>query len=248
MSPPPAAAGLEPRLGRWVRFWSLRWLKLKLPLVRRRARRLVIEPVEGRPFVVLPEVFNPALFRGGRLLAQTVASSPYADPDGLARPCALDMGTGSGVGAVFAAARGYRTVAVDLNDESVRCARINALLNRMEDRIDVRGGDLFQPVLGERFHLVLFNPPFYRGQPRDQGLDLAWRSPDAMERFADGLEQVLEPGGRALILLSTEGEPRPMLSALQENGFAIEIAQRRHYGNEIMTVYAVSHRPSGSGQ
>ncbi len=64
--------------------------------------------------------------------------------------------------------RGYarRVVAVDINPAAVRCAQINALLNQLEQRIEVRRGDLFAPVAGERFDLVLFNPPFLRGAPR----------------------------------------------------------------------------------
>ena len=48
----------------------------------------------------------------------------------------LDMGTGSGVGAVFAARNAARVVAVDVNPEAVRCARINVLLHHIEDRVD----------------------------------------------------------------------------------------------------------------
>ena len=76
----------------------------------------------------------------------------------------LDMGTGSGIAAIAAARRGARVVAVDISTEAVRCARINVLLNRVDDRVEIRCGDLFEPVQGERFDLVLFNPPFYAGQ------------------------------------------------------------------------------------
>jgi release factor glutamine methyltransferase len=147
------------------------------------------------------------------------------------------MGTGSGIGAIFAARRGYRVVAVDLNPEAVRCARINALLNGLEDRIEVRAGDLFEPVRGERFDLILFNPPFFRGRP--SGLfDLAWRGVDILERFAAGLPACLAPGGRALILLSTDGDAGGMLRALAAEGLVVGIEARRHFGNEIMTIYS----------
>jgi HemK-related putative methylase len=190
--------------------------------------------------VVLPQVLNPVVFRSGAFLARTVVASSWAAPSGPA-PRALDMGTGSGIGAVFAARRGYRVVGVDLNPEAVRCARVNALLNGLEDRIEVRAGDLFGPVLGERFDLVLFNPPFFRGRPA--GLfDLAWRGVDVLERFAAGLPDCLAPGGRALILLSTDGDADGMLRALETAGLVVEIVTRRHFGNEIMTVYS-AQRP-----
>jgi len=211
--------------------------RLQRPLLRRRLGRVVLEEVDGLPLIVLPEVFNPALFRTGAVLAYTVASSPWAAPRSESSR-ALDLGTGSGVGAVFAARRGHRVVAVDLNPEAVRCARLNALLHRQEDRIEVREGDLLAPVAGESFDLILFNPPFFRGIPKSR-FDLAWRGTDVLERFAAGLPAALAPGGVALLLLSTDGDGPALLDALRRQGLTHEPAVRRDFGNEVVTVYAV---------
>ena len=217
------------------RVLSFAWLYLKRPFLLRRVRRPVLERIDGVLLVSLPDVLNPVVFRSGELLARTVATSPLAEPSDQR---ALDMGTGTGVGAVFLARRGWRVVAVDLNPEAVRCARINVLLNRLEDRVEVRQGDLFAPVAGERFDLVLFNPPFFRGEPK--GLfDLAWRATDVMERFAAGLPGVLTQNGRALVLLSTDGDAEGMLKALSAHGLQVEPAVRRDFGNEVMTIYCV---------
>jgi HemK-related putative methylase len=213
------------------------WLYLKRPFLLPRVRKPVLERIDGVPLVSLPDVLNPVVFRSGELLARTVAASPLAEPTP-ASTRALDMGTGSGVGAVFLARRGWRVTAVDLNPEAVRCARINALLNRLEDRIEVRQGDLFGPVAGERFDLILFNPPFFRGEPK--GLfDLAWRATDVLERFAAGLPNALTDRGRALLLLSTDGDAAGMLRALEANGLRYEPAVRKDYGNEVMTIYDI---------
>ena len=207
------------------------------PFLRRRLGQVILEEVDGVSLIVLPEVFNPVVFRTGTLLARTVASSPWARASAEGSR-ALDLGTGSGVGAVFAARRGHRVTAVDLNPEAVRCARLNALLHRLEDRIEAREGDLFEPVAGEVFDLVLFNPPFFRGEPRSR-LDLAWRGTDVLERFAAGLPAVLAPGGVVLLLLSTDGDGPALLEALGRQGFTIESAARRNFGNEVVTVHAV---------
>jgi HemK-related putative methylase len=211
------------------------------PFLRRRLGRVALEAVDGVPLIVLPEVVNPVVFRTGTVLARTVASSPWTRPQAEGSR-ALDLGTGSGVGAVFAARRGYRVVAVDLNPEAVRCARLNALLHRLEDRIEAREGDLFAPVAGETFDLILFNPPFFRGAPRSR-VDLAWRGTDVLERFAAGLPTTRAPGGLALLLLSTDGDGPALLDALERGGFAIESAARRDFGNEVVTVHAVRRAP-----
>ncbi len=235
------------RVGRLARLASLAWLHARRPFLVRRIRRPVLERIDGLAFVVLPEVLNPVVFRSGAFLARTVAASPLADP-GLAAaagraPRALDMGTGSGVGAVFAARRGFQVVGVDLNPDAVRCARANVLLNGLEERIEIRHGDLFGPVSGERFDLVLWNPPFFRGEPASN-FDLAWRATDVMERFAAGLPGALAPGGAALVLVSTDGDAAGMTGALAAQGFALEVAARRHFGSEIMTVYRAAPEPA----
>jgi release factor glutamine methyltransferase len=209
---------------------------LQRPFLRRRLGRVIVEHVDGVPLVVLPQVFNPVVFRTGAMLGRTVASSPLAEPRPGSR--VLDLGSGSGVGAVFAARRGHRVVAVDLNPEAVRCVRINALLNGLEERIEARQGDLFAPAAGQAFDLVLFNPPFFRGDPRDP-LDAAWRGNDVLERFAVGLPAALAPEGIALLLLSSHGDCEALLAALRDQGMGIETAARRDFGSEVLTAYAV---------
>ncbi|TMD04828.1 MAG: class I SAM-dependent methyltransferase [Chloroflexi bacterium] len=218
------------------------WLRLRHQTLGRRYRRLVLERVDGVPLVVLPEVFNPVLFRTGVFLARSVRPP---DPAGAAEPRALDVGTGSGIGAIFASRLGYRVVGVDLNPEAVRCARLNVLLNDVEGRVEIRSGDLFAPVAGNQFDLVLFNPPFFRGTPADR-LDLAWRATDVIERFAGGLGGALSPSGEALIVLSTDGESRAMLAALDAAAFAVRPVARRDFGNEILTVYSARRRTPGA--
>ncbi len=200
---------------------------------RHRYRRLVVERVGGRPFVVLPDVFNPKLFRSGEFLARALAGEVI--PEGAT---VLDLGTGSGVGAVAAAGRARRVVAVDLNPEAVRCARINVLLNRVEDRVEVRLGDLFAATPGERFDVILFNPPYFRGVPRD-ALDLAWRSVDVVERFAAELSHHLAPEGWALVVLSTDGDATAFLDAFRRQKLRIDVVVARDLLNETLTLYAV---------
>ena len=129
-----------------------------------------------------------------------------------------------------------------MNPVAVRCARANVALNGLEDRIEIRHGDLFAPVEGLRFHLVLFNPPFFRGRPRDDRFGLSWRSVDVPERFAAGLRSALASGGRALIVLSTDGDAPGLLRALEVEQMSVTAIARRNLGNEIMTVYCAGPR------
>src|SRR5215469_6530255 len=195
-----------------------------------------IERIHGLPILVIPSVFNPKVPRTGAFLAEQLdAHLVRADAE------VLDMGTGSGVCAIFAARHARRVVAVDINVAAVRCADINARLNYLEHRIEVRQGDLFAPVVGERFDLILFNPPFLRGTPRDDR-DRAWRSNDVAERFAAGLGAHLKPGGHALVLLSTFGDASVFLGEFRRRGFAISVFTERRFVNERLAIFRLEPR------
>ena len=192
-----------------------------------------VEQVCGARFIVMPSVFNPKSTRTGAFLAAQIDPGPVQSYWEV-----LDMGTGSGVGAVVAARHACRVVAVDINPAAVRCARINTLLNRMEHRIEVRQGDLFSAVGEQRFDLVLFNPPFLRAQPRSDR-DRAWSSVDVAERFAAGLEAHLKPDGTALVVLSTFGNGVLFLRELRRHGFELSPLAERRFVNERLTVFKV---------
>jgi SAM-dependent methyltransferase len=71
----------------------------------------------------------------------------------------LDVGTGNGFQAFLAAQHSERVVATDRNPRAVQMATFNARLNGL-DTVECREGDLFDPVAGETFDLIVSNPPF----------------------------------------------------------------------------------------
>jgi release factor glutamine methyltransferase len=193
-----------------------------------------LERVEGVTILVTPSVFNPKVLRTGAFLAAHLdARQVRADAE------VLDMGTGSGLCAIFAARHARRVVAVDINPAAVHCADINARLNHVEHRIELRHGDLFAPVAGERFDLVVFNPPFLRGTPRDDR-DRAWCSTDVAERFAAGLHAHLKPLGSALVVLSTFGDAQAFLQEFRRCDFAISVLAERRFVNERLAIFRLS--------
>ena len=72
---------------------------------------------------------------------------------------AFDLGTGCGVQALYASEHAARVVASDLNPRAGACATLTMELNDVTN-VAVREGSLFEPVEGERFDLIVANPPF----------------------------------------------------------------------------------------
>lgn len=198
---------------------------------KKRHGRLVTERVSDCDLVILPAVMNPAIFRSGAYFARVIERNPVRQSTRV-----LDMGTGCGIVGIIAARQGAHVVAVDINAEAVRCARINAILNGVDRRIDARHGDLFEPLYDERFDLVLFNPPYFRGNPRP-GFEQSWRSNDVVERFAAGLRRHLNPGGRTLLALSTHGDSADFLRTFGQNGYGHTVIASCRMLGETFSIY-----------
>ncbi len=85
---------------------------------------------------------------------------------------ALDLGTGCGIVSLVLADAGVpRVVASDISERALRFARANAQLNGLGERIEFVQGDLYEAVAGERFDLILSNPPFVITPRGDAGVE-----------------------------------------------------------------------------
>jgi methylase of polypeptide subunit release factors len=113
----------------------------------------------------------------------------------------LDVGTGSGVEALLASAHSGRVVGTDVNPRALDFARFNARLNRVENA-DFRLGDLFEPVAGERFGLIVCNPPYVISPESAYAFRDGRGSADAFcEELVRRSAEHLAEGGFAILLV-----------------------------------------------
>ena len=115
---------------------------------------------------------------------------------------ALDVGTGSGVQALFAARHAKHVVATDVNPRALAYTALNAGLNGMRN-VECRLGSLFEPAGDETFDLVTCNAPYVvspenRWTYRDSG----FRADEISERVVRGAAAHLADGGFATMLVS----------------------------------------------
>ncbi|MHB8575324.1 MAG: methyltransferase domain-containing protein [Dehalococcoidia bacterium] len=124
----------------------------------------------------------------------------------------LDLGCGAGTAALLYAAQAERAVGVDINPRAVALARINAALNDITN-VEFRQGDLFAPVAGETFDLIVSQPPFIARPPGSEGaayLHGGARGDELPLRVLRELPARLTAGGRAVLLIEwpeLAGEP-----------------------------------------
>ena len=144
----------------------------------------------------------------------------------LAEGLVLDLGTGSGIQALTAASRPEvsRVLATDVSVEAVGEARERAEDEGLLGRVDFLVGDLFGPVRGGVFDVVVFNPPYL---PSEGAVDeVSWaggpRGGEVIERFLRDASRYLRGDGGILLVYST-------LTGLDEEAF-------KGYGVEVLEV------------
>lgn len=118
------------------------------------------------------------------------------------RDVAVDVGTGSGVLAFMMARQGVGSViATDVNANAAHSVRLDCGRLPELPAIDVRVGDLLEPVM-ETADLIVFNPPWTAGMPTGL-VSQALTFPEGLfERFFDQALSRLAPDGRVVLVFS----------------------------------------------
>jgi len=113
---------------------------------------------------------------------------------------ALDLGTGCGVQALHLSSHVGRITATDTNPRALALAGATARLNGQ--RWDLRQGSLFEPVIGDRFDLVVSNPPFVvgAGDRRYEYRDSGVVGDGICEQLIRAVADHLNPEGTAQLL------------------------------------------------
>lgn len=162
---------------------------------------------------------------GTRMLAALAARRPISR--------SLDLCCGSGAHALVAAGHSHEVVAVDINPRSLRLAEAGLVLNRVEN-VELRCGHLFEPVAGERFDLVVANPPFVLSPTVELAFrDSGHRRDELSRDVVRGAAAHLERGGFADVLCNwivESGEhwadaPRRWLDGLDCNAIVLRLDQ-----------------------
>jgi len=142
----------------------------------------------------------------------------------------LDVGTGCGILGVVAAEKAAKVVAVDANPYAVRCAKENAKLNGVSDKIFFVQGDLFTAIrTGERFDLILFNAPYLPSESIEDAswLGRAWSGGVAgrqvVDRFISEVPKYLKLDGRVFLMQSTLSGFNETLRKFGENGLKASV-------------------------
>ncbi len=165
--------------------------------------------------VLVPRSFIGELLAGD--MDPLAGVPPFDDPDTVG--AVLDLCTGSGCLAVLAALRFPQAAvdATDLSADALQVAQSNVAAAGLGDRIELHEGDLFAPLAGRRYDIVIANPPYvdaeamaalpqeFRHEPA-LALDGGTDGLDIVRRILAAAPAHLNPGGGLLCEIGTGRE------------------------------------------
>lgn len=125
------------------------------------------------------------------------------------RDIVLDLCSGTGIQGILAARSAKKVISVELNPKAAKVIELNAKLNGLNDKIEIREGDLYSVLSDDEvFSAVYVNPPFIPitkdviypicGAGGEDGIDV-------LKRIVSELDNHLAPLGEAFIFCQCLG-------------------------------------------
>jgi methylase of polypeptide subunit release factors len=143
---------------------------------------------------IFPDVFSPAYFTDSNWFAKTVAKI-------VGKHSLLEIGTGTGIVALFAALNGANVTVSDINPAAVKNAEYNFKYHQIKAKAYC--GDMYKPIPSkEKFDFIFWNHPFSKGtNPNEDillksGFDFQYQG---LEQYISEAHFHLNPKGRLLL-------------------------------------------------
>lgn len=154
----------------------------------------------------------------------------------------LEIGTGSGIVAMYASRLTDDITVTDINFDACELAAKNFKANGIEN-IEILFGNLFEPVKSRKFDVILFNTPYLPTEDDEviednlnYAFDGGLNGRKVIDLFLNEVPNHLNDGGIVQLIQSSLSDNSRTLDMLDELGFIAEIAASEHYFFEDITL------------
>ena len=154
----------------------------------------------------------------------------------------LEIGTGSGIVAMYASRLTDRITVTDINFDACLLAEKNFNDNNIEN-IEILFGNLFEPVKNRKFDVILFNTPYLPTEEDDviddtinYAFDGGLNGRKVIDLFLDEVKNHLNDGGIVQMIQSSLSGNQETLDRLDEMDFIAEIKASEHFFFEDITL------------
>jgi release factor glutamine methyltransferase len=154
----------------------------------------------------------------------------------------LEIGTGCGIVAIVAAKAGAHVIATDQSKIAVQNARKNVALHKCETHVEIRQGNLLEPIRrGEKFSLIAFNPPYLPGTKEDPGFDSVWsggnKGYEITEQFLAQCTPYLQEDSRLLLVQSSLSDTERIQRRLEELFHSVKVKEEKAFFFERLLLF-----------
>lgn len=172
---------------------------------------------------VMPGVFHPGLFLSTKILMDFLET---LDLEGKQM---LEIGAGTGILSLYAAAKGAAVTATDISQQAI--ANIQANQKATGFPLNIVESNLFENLSPNAYDLILINPPYYPGMPEKEE-DFAFFCGPDFEYFDvlfDGIGPFLKPDTDWFMILSEDCalDKIQYLAGLRDFRFELEKRTKR---------------------
>ena len=198
-------------------------------------KRTRVASAAGFRLTVPPTVFHPRWFLTSEFFAGFIGQLD------LKGQRVADVGTGTGILALAAARAGAASVvAIDINPNAAMAATFNARANGLSGKVAGVASNLLSAIAPRPiFDVIISSPPSFAGEPLDLA-DRAWHAGpqyrDIVALFKQARERLV-PGGRLLVLLSSDSDLKLMTALADRAGFHARVILERSILIESLLIY-----------
>ncbi|WP_113638702.1 HemK2/MTQ2 family protein methyltransferase [Nubsella zeaxanthinifaciens] len=167
--------------------------------------------LKGMDLVVSPGVFHPVFFFSTKILLNWLDRNEVKDRS------LLEIGSGSGAVAIYAAKKKASVTAVDINPAACACTKSNA--ERNGQRLSVYQSDLLDMVPQMQFDIILINPPYFPKTPQNYA-EQAWYCGEDFsffERLFREISAYMQSYAKIILVLSEHCEIRQIREIAEKN-------------------------------
>ena len=189
-----------------------------------------------------PEVYEPA--EDTFLLLDAIDVTNHDD--------VFEIGTGTGIIAIFCAQQGSTVLCSDINPYALELVKKNWQENqdKINGSLEIRKGSLFSVLQpNEQFSLIIFNPPYLPTKKEERIGGTGWYDKavsggmnglKVTSSFLLGISDHLMDDGRAFTIFSTKSPRTQFNEILEKNKLKSNIVNSLSYSDETIEVHRIT--------
>lgn len=207
--------------------------KVYAPLVLFYLKKDRIYNHSGIKLLVKQGVFHPGFFLSTKFLLQAVRQTILLDKT------FLELGAGSGLIAFYAAKRGAKVTATDINPIAIEGLEYNK--SKLKLPIHIIHSDLFDNIAAQKFDYIIINPPYYPKQANNPS-EMAWFCGPAFEYFEKLFCQIgayMQPQSKVIMSLSEDCNMKQIKEIALKNNLQFQLLKRKRMMMEWNELYLI---------